>query len=491
MLRKVLIIIEILFYSSFWLQTRINLRDWWPNLFSAPLNSDYLIPFVYLSDILLVALLIVWVANKGIRYQISDIRKTYPLNLKPETWIMNPIFWLGLFASSTLISVLINGGNWWGWYGWWRIVEGIGLSFFIYHRWRQPKAKYHALLILGLGLIVESAILIGEWGRQASLGWQWLGEWSFTVHTPGIAKVIFNGQEYMRAYGTFAHPNIAAAALVLGITIVGWWLINNLKLHPKQLTLSVNQEIEAILPQWSKALWRRSDWNGVYVTTLIISLLLVGLFVTFSRSAWVVLIGCLSLLSVSFSRIIQQLHISKSKIFTLALGVIVIGSIWGPMVWSRFNALDNTDRLSIERRIQLNDVAVELLEEHAWLGVGVNNFITHLAEFGPLYGIGIWREPVHNLFLLITVEAGIIGLVLWTIAHSLVLAKLISKLKQGRGNSTILLLIILWLAMLLLSLTDHYWWTSQPGRLIWFVLVGVSLAITKEIKLSENKSLKR
>ena len=55
---RIVSLIEVAFLVSFWLQTRINLRQWWPEFFSTPLTSDYLIPFIYLSDILLILLLV-------------------------------------------------------------------------------------------------------------------------------------------------------------------------------------------------------------------------------------------------------------------------------------------------------------------------------------------------------------------------------------------------------------------------------------------------
>ena len=160
---RLLLIVEVLFFGSFWLQTRINLREWWPDWFSPPLNSDYLIPFVYLSDILLTCLLIIWVISKGINLLVSGFRVAGSWKLKPSTYIRNPMVWLGCFLVSALISVLINGGAWWSWYGWLRLSEGVLLSWYIYDRWQNTKARAYALQLLTIGLMIESAILIAEW----------------------------------------------------------------------------------------------------------------------------------------------------------------------------------------------------------------------------------------------------------------------------------------------------------------------------------------
>ncbi len=485
---RVLLILEILFWASFWLQTRINLREWWPNWFTVPLNSDYLIPFIYLSDILLVLLLTLWLVERGFRLQISGFRKKaiHAWHLAPETWYLIPnalmkstFLWLSLFVLSALVSVIINGGEWWSWYGWWRILEGVGLSIYIYHRWQKANVRQYALGVLLLGLLGESVMLIGEWLKQASLGWQWVGEWSFTVYTPGIAKIIVNGQEYLRPYATFAHPNVAAAILLLSLIVVGWWLLNRLQSRPQQLAKSINQDLNGLLPGQIKSLYQPTGWSGVCLLIMSSSLLLAGLFITFSRAAWVIGVVCIGLLLIWFGRSVHKLLASPTSRIILIIGVTLVVAISGPIVWSRFSSLDGTDRLSIERRIQLNDVALNLLSQQQWLGVGPNNFIIHLANFGPLYGIGIWREPVHNLYLLIAVETGLVGLTLWATAHVVIWTRLGLRIKRGRANSNLLLVVILWLALVLLGLIDHYWWTSQPGRLAWWIVVGASLALLK------------
>ena len=87
MLRMLLLIVETLFLVSFWLQTRINLREWWPDWFSPPLNSDYLIPFVYLSDILLLCLLLIWIVRKSSKFLASGFSIASPWGLKPGIYL--------------------------------------------------------------------------------------------------------------------------------------------------------------------------------------------------------------------------------------------------------------------------------------------------------------------------------------------------------------------------------------------------------------------
>lgn len=472
MRHKIVTLLEIIFFISFWLQTRVNLWQWWPDFFNAPLNSDYLIPFIYLSDITLITLLVVWVTDNRFYTKVFN-----GINIKPTDLIKNVWIWFCLFASIALISILVNGGEWWMWYGWLRLVEGIALAWLVANRWQQATVQRRAVVILISGLIVEALVLIGEWITQQSLGLQWLGEWSFNTYTPGIAKIIFNGQEFLRSYATFAHPNIAAAAVLVGIITLVWWYLE--RLNRGELV------VKFYLPKLVGGIAQQQAINITSIFLITVTLFSLALFFTFSRSVWLVGLACIVLLlSLSLS-VIKKIKITSRKAvaISLILGCILI--VISPWVWSRFNSLDNTDRLSVDRRVQLSQVAMDSFQSQPMVGVGVNNFITQVANYGPLYGIGIWREPVHNLFLLVTVETGVFGLIAWLAAHSVIWINLLNLSLREDKRPEINLLVVIWLGLIILGLIDHYWWTSQQGRLVWWVIVGFSITTITKSKVQK------
>ena len=215
--------------------------------------------------------------------------------------------------------------------------------------------------------------------------------------------------------------------------------------------------------------------NHPWVIGVALGLFGLGLLVTFSRSAWLVVVLGVLMVAVSTKR--PQLARMLSRWWWSGLLIVlIVGIIFGPMIFSRFTALDSTDGMSVDRRVQLVVVANELWQDNQWLGVGVNNFVPELAGYGPLYGIGIWREPVHNLFLLIAAEVGSLGFITWTLFLAALLWILVRSMR-GAHSKTARLLLILWIGLLLLGMVDHYWWTSQQGRLVLWLLVGVSLSM--------------
>jgi O-antigen ligase len=275
---------------------------------------------------------------------------------------------------------------------------------------------------------------------------------------------------------------------VFGILVVIWLWLRHLGSHGRSGVAIVGQAIGVWLRSRLGWVLLQRRWSTNYALIAALGFMAIGLFVTFSRSAWLVGMAGIGLLLVWMGAPLVRPIFSRRRLAWVIGGFMVASIVLGPMIWSRFSSLDDTDRLSVERRVQLNEVAVQVLEAHTWLGVGVNNFITHLAQFGPLYGVGIWREPVHNLYLLIAVETGWVGILLWIVAHVAVGVRLVRLFQKRREDQKMMLLITLWLVVILLGLIDHYWWTSQPGWLAWWLLFGGSMAI---IQIGQRESSKR
>src|SRR5690606_19117304 len=84
-----------------------------------------------------------------------------------------------------------------------------------------------------------------------------------------------------------------------------------------------------------------------------------GLFVTFSRSAWLIALMGVMLVGILSDRISFP-KLSHGRWLTIATALLMVMVIVGPLVISRFLALETTDVLSIDRRVQLMNVAWEL-----------------------------------------------------------------------------------------------------------------------------------
>jgi len=120
---------------------------------------------------------------------------------------------------------------------------------------------------------------------------------------------------------------------------------------------------------------------------------------------------------------------------------------------------------SVSRRIALLSIAWELFKKSPIFGVGLGNFIPSMPNqaFDKIY---FW-QPVHNIFVLVAAETGIIGLFL-----------LIYLVWKFFPRSKIL--VGWWLVILITGLFDHYWLTLQQGRLMLVLVAGLTVGYNRK-----------
>jgi O-antigen ligase len=62
-------------------------------------------------------------------------------------------------------------------------------------------------------------------------------------------------------------------------------------------------------------------------------------------------------------------------------------------------------------RLPLNGLAWQMFQEHPLVGVGANNFIAASSEFLTVDWTRVWLHTVHNKYLLVMAETGILGFI--------------------------------------------------------------------------------
>ena len=109
-------------------------------------------------------------------------------------------------------------------------------------------------------------------------------------------------------------------------------------------------------------------------------------------------------------------------------------------------------------------MALQMLKDHPLLGVGLNNFTVRMSEYGEVSGWARFLQPVHNVYLLIAAETGILGLILF-------LCLLFSVFRLLWRSKNYLFLISL-SQISFLCFVDHYFWSLQQTALLFWLLVG-------------------
>ena len=96
----------------------------------------------------------------------------------------------------------------------------------------------------------------------------------------------------------------------------------------------------------------------------------------------------------------------------------------------------------------------------------LNNFIVELPKTSMTPSVIWWLQPVHNIFLLVLAEGGLVGLLLFV---TLFYKAFSSSLYLKRNYLTIALIVIV-----VTGSVDHYWLTLQQNQLLFSIILGLS-----------------
>ena len=325
-LEKILFFLTLLF-----LPTQLG-RHFWPQFsFVYSLPIDYLSPTIYFWDILLLILWIVFLLQK------KNVNKT-ALNL------------FYFFILTQLVSLLSTGANIGA--GLVRLEQYLIAGLFgVYIASKNLKSVKNIIYwALSLSILGISALAIGQFIHSTTLGLWIIGERTFTLSTPGIAKFDFYGREFLRPYGTFPHPNVLAGFILIVLLLL-----------PASRVLAILGSLTLLL--------------------------------TVSRVT----------IAAAF---ISAMFVFKAQGRKL---IILISILLLPILYARYSSLFNFDSLTLLRREELTFTALNLWIFHPLFGVGLNNFIPTAAN-ALLTGPSRFLQPAHNIFLITLSETGLVGL---------------------------------------------------------------------------------
>lgn len=256
------------------------------------------------------------------------------------------------------------------------------------------------------------------------------------VNTLGVAVVETQSGRLLRAYGTFPHPNIFGGFIAFGILALAWL---------------------------SRFLQQRKSCVAAVLASLFLGATLV---VTFSRSAWLgVCIGLLVLMSFMLwqkklppRRALPVMVVGLASIFATLL-------IFYPQVISRFDSSLRLESISLEERAYQYQTFGQVFSSAPFFGVGPNAYTFTLARLDP--GRPVWSyQPIHNSFLLIFAELGIVGIVLFGYWMFILNP---TTIRKPHGMFAVALAA----TFFIIALFDHYLWSLWPGLALSAMALGV------------------
>ncbi len=249
----------------------------------------------------------------------------------------------------------------------------------------------------------------------------------------GVSVVETALRRWLRAYGSFPHPNILAGWIVMGLA----FLVNDLRRKSKTL----------------------ADIARYPILVILVS----GLILTFSRSAW---FGFLLFLIVCFFLMAKNgsfFQMAKTA-FVVLITFFVFFTIFKEPIDARLLSEGRLESKSNFDRILSVSEACEIFKLNPFLGVGIGNYGLAVHNYIDNSREAWSYQPVHNTFLLFLAELGSIGTVIFAFLV-LVLAK----------KSDWRFFIFMIIPVIVISFFDHYFWSLYPGTMMLCAYSGILL----------------
>jgi O-antigen ligase len=401
-------------------------KHFWPNFsFVFGLRLDYLSPTIYLTDLIILLIFVCYFPK--FKKIIARTNKKYLL-----------VFLL--FLLSLAVGAIGAKNSLAGVYGIIKFLEFSFLAFFVANNFRTFNKQVIFMMFL-VGVVFESLLAIFQYFNQGSLGgfFYFFGERTFNAGTPGIANASINGQLFLRSYATFSHPNVLAGFLIVAMLYL-------LLFFKNKIILSI----------------------GLFLGSLT-------LFLTLSRIAIILwAIYLIVLFGTSFLKKYKN-GFSNLKFFVagIIIFLLIISGFFvfkNSFILQRFFLTKVSDESFVQRQ-QLITQSFLMVQKNPIFGIGVNNFFNNLTFSKGQTDLSL-VQPVHNIFLLVFSETGLIGFCFFIYAFYKALRKIISNFTK-KESKFILLLIF---SVIFLGFFDHYFLTIQQGQILFSLIFGTALS---------------
>lgn len=389
-----------------------------------PIYGDFTDVLLFISDALHLALLAFWLLSLALEPRRVRLE---PLFLTVPVFLLTGASLLSAFTSVDPLLSLYHAV---------RLLLLGGLYLYVLDEVQELRSL--ALPAAGQALL-QAAVGIAQVLRQRSLGLDLLGELELDPAWSGVSIVWAEGVRSLRAYGLADHPNLLGGCLAFALLLVAAW-------HAQERGL------------------RRTVLAGVF------SLGALGLFLTYSRSAWLAFAGA-SLLAMGLLLWGRQFERLGAWLALLgAAAIVVLPFLWAnaSYVGVRLNWQASFQQVPAERqalgeRALLNRAAAQIFTANALDGIGLGAFPLALQRRVP--DLPVDYQPAHFVLLDIAAETGIFGALFYVLAATAPwLALLLNPRRLLRsprlGGATALLF-----AVTLVGFFDYYTWLLQPGRL--------------------------
>ncbi len=282
-----------------------------------------------------------------------------------------------------------------------------------------------------LSAFIQSIIGFYQFIWQTTFAQKFLGLQLHHIWQGGTAIINSPDGRWLRSYGAMPHPNIFAGLLLIALLLAIYLYISTAR-------------------------------NKLFVRLfLLFSIILftTNVLFTFSRTIWLLLFISIITILIKINSVQRKKIIAPLSLIVVT--IIFIISTYQNLFFSRLVQDTSFSHNSVNERSLYIQQAKKIILQKPLLGVGGGNYtlIVYKKDFS-IYPIWYY-QPVHNVFLLILAELGIVGLILF-------LLFLIQTLMKTSPQLRFLLVILYFLFFF-----DHWLWTSHFGLFLLFLILGM------------------
>jgi hypothetical protein len=308
---------------------------------------------------------------------------------------------------------------------------------------------------IALVVLIQATVGAGQFLLQGDLGLTVIGEPTLNPAVRGTSVVVADGRFWLRAYGLTGHPNVLGATLAILILV--------------------------LLP----ALAREGSWRRPLLLA-VVALGLVGLVVSFSRTAWMAFgVGFVTwVLAERGRKATGRLQLRRAWLLAI-VPVLLVLWIYRDLAIGRFLSLDTPiEATSLAERQRDASIAAQLIFNQPWQGVGSGNYLPAAQAIDPR------AATVHNVPLLVATELGLPGLLTLLILG-------VAPLFYPEGGSwrswrwRLAPAAASWVAFLVVGLTDVSLWplASWHAAMVFGLVAGLQTAQPDSFPTSVVKGL--
>ena len=317
---------------------------------------------------------------------------------------------------------------------------------------------------------MQCIIACMQYFSQSPLGLHKIGEpplhW-FSFPNPGKQRWIFDQSSHFelplnvlyRATGLFSHPNVFGGFLFFS-------LLNTSYLYV------IHRE------KWIK-----------WILTSLIFLHFFALSISFCRAA---MIACI--IGIVVWTVIQYFWMEdftyrrevKNVWLLFLISSVICLALFYQQFFNRGGIINYNQVVQYAdgERIVYQEVALKMIKANPLLGIGFNNF--QLCNNPIQFGLFLCAK-VHNIYLLIAVETGIIGFIFFgTFLFSILKRAMKKPFSQEQA-----LFLSIFIGFLWIGCCDYYFLEQMYGKILFFTSLALLNAIAQKVAISQPCHVKK